>query len=60
MAYLPTYTAREIEGLIAEGADVVIYKHWVLRLNGWLEEHPGGSLVIKHMCGRDATDEINM
>ncbi|KAL6831841.1 fatty acid desaturase domain-containing protein [Trichoderma camerunense] len=49
---------REVEGMIADGDSIVIFQDYVLRLNGWLDKHPGGSLVIQHMVGRDATDEI--
>ncbi|UKZ78479.1 hypothetical protein TrVFT333_006219 [Trichoderma virens FT-333] len=49
---------REVESMIADGDAIVIFQDCVLRLNGWLDKHPGGSLVIQHMVGRDATDEI--
>ncbi|PTB37174.1 hypothetical protein M441DRAFT_201036 [Trichoderma asperellum CBS 433.97] len=49
---------RVVEGMIADGDTIVIFEDYVLRLNGWLDKHPGGSLVIQHMVGRDATDEI--
>lgn len=55
-----TWTRREIEGLIASGDSIVITKNTVLRLNAWKDKHPGGDLVIQHMIGRDATDEIHM
>lgn len=51
---------REVEGLIAEGHTIVIYEDTVLRLDSWLEKHPGGSLAIRHMVGRDATDEMKV
>jgi sphingolipid 8-(E)-desaturase len=51
---------REIEGRIADGQIIVIYGHHVLRLDSWLNCHPGGQLAILHMVGRDATDEINV
>lgn len=53
-------TRLEIRDLIAAGDTIVIYDGLVLRLNGWLHRHPGGRLVIEHMVGRDATDEISM
>ncbi|RFU76427.1 fatty acid desaturase [Trichoderma arundinaceum] len=49
---------RIVEGMIADGDAIVIFQDYILRLNGWLDKHPGGSLVIQHMVGRDATDEI--
>ncbi|KAK5994281.1 Delta 8-(E)-sphingolipid desaturase [Cladobotryum mycophilum] len=51
-------TQRTVEGMIADGDTIVIFEDFVLKLNSWLDKHPGGSLVIQHMVGRDATDEI--
>lgn len=53
-------TPREVEGMIADGRTVVILDEMVLRLDGWLDKHPGGKLAIMHMIGRDATDEIKV
>ncbi|MCJ1288212.1 hypothetical protein MMC26_007567 [Xylographa opegraphella] len=53
-------TPRAIESLIADGHYIVIHDGQVLRLDGWSEKHPGGKLAIRHMVGRDATDEINV
>lgn len=50
---------REIEGLIASGNHIIIYEGKVLKVDVWLRFHPGGEKAIKHMVGRDATDEIN-
>lgn len=47
-----------VDELIANGDTVVIFQDDVLRLNSWLDRHPGGRLAIEHMVGRDATDEI--
>lgn len=60
MATARLFTRREIEALIAAGHSIVIKETTVLRLDAWKEKHPGGDLVIQHMVGRDATDEINM
>lgn len=49
---------RYIEGLIAEGKHVFIYEGRVLKVDAWLPFHPGGEKPIKHMVGRDATDEV--
>jgi delta8-fatty-acid desaturase len=54
------FSPQEIENLIADGDVLVIYAANVLRLNTWLDKHPGGQLAILHMVGRDATDEINV
>lgn len=50
---------EHIYDLIADGKHIVIYDQRVLRLDSWMEKHPGGKLTIRHMVGRDATDEIN-
>ncbi|KAJ5372469.1 Fatty acid/sphingolipid desaturase [Penicillium concentricum] len=52
-------TRRYIEGLIAEGKHVIIYQDRVLKVDAFIKYHPGGEKPIKHMVGRDATDEIN-
>ncbi|KAG9251182.1 fatty acid desaturase [Emericellopsis atlantica] len=51
-------TPRQVEGMIAKGDTIVIFQDMVLKLDGWLQKHPGGKLAILHMVGRDATDEI--
>lgn len=50
---------RYIEGLIADGRHVIIFDDRVLKVDSWIKFHPGGDKAIKHMVGRDATDEIN-
>ncbi|PGH30846.1 delta8-fatty-acid desaturase [[Emmonsia] crescens] len=50
---------REIEGMIADGRCIVVVDGRVLKLDAWLKFHPGGTLAIQHMVGRDATDEVN-
>lgn len=52
-------TRRYIEGLIAEGKHVIVFETRVLKVDAFLKFHPGGEKAIKHMVGRDATDEIN-
>lgn len=54
------FTRDEIEGRIAAGDTLVIANGHVLRLNHWQDFHPGGRLVIQHMVGRDATDELSV
>jgi len=51
-------TRREIEGLVAEGHTLVILDGYVLKLDKWLEKHPGGRLPLLQMVGVDATCEI--
>src|SRR3954469_3520384 len=54
-----TLSRRHIEGLIADGASIIILDQRVLKVDGWLKYHPGGIKTIQHMVGRDATDEVN-
>lgn len=49
---------RQVEGMIAEGGVVLVFEDYVLRLNSWMDRHPGGKLAILHMVGKDATDEM--
>jgi delta8-fatty-acid desaturase len=50
---------RQIEGLIAEGKAIIIVNQRVLKVDPWLKYHPGGDKAIRHMIGKDATDEVN-
>ena len=50
---------REVEALIADGRSIVIVDNKVLKVDAWLPYHPGGDKAIKHMIGRDATDEVH-
>lgn len=60
MANQQIISSCEIEALITKGQTIVIYEGYALRLDTWLDKHPGGRLAILHMVGRDATDEINV
>lgn len=51
---------RQIEALIADGRTIIIVDQMVLKLDMWLKYHPGGQKTIKHLVGKDATDEINV
>lgn len=53
------FSRRQVEGLIAEGKLIIIVDGEVLKVDPWLPYHPGGDKAIKHMVGRDATDEVN-
>ncbi|KAF2711764.1 fatty acid desaturas-like protein [Pleomassaria siparia CBS 279.74] len=53
------FSRREIEGLIADGRSIIILDNKVLKVDAWLPYHPGGDKAIKHMIGRDATDEVH-
>ncbi|KAF4448509.1 hypothetical protein F53441_8095 [Fusarium austroafricanum] len=51
-------TAAAVERMIADGQTIVVYEDSVLKLDGWMDRHPGGRLAVLHMVGRDATDEM--
>lgn len=53
-------TAEAVQQRIADGQLIVIHEGYALKLDGWLNKHPGGHLAILHMVGKDATDEINV
>lgn len=53
-------TRCDIEARIAEGEIIVIYHGRALKLNNWIERHPGGDLVMSHKIGRDASDEMDV
>jgi delta8-fatty-acid desaturase len=50
----------EVQTLVAAGQLLVVHEGNLLKLDGWIDKHPGGRLAIMHMVGRDATDEINV
>ena len=52
-------TTRQVEGLIAEGRQVIVVDQHVLKVDAFVQFHPGGDKAIQHMVGRDATDEVN-
>lgn len=55
----PLMTRTEIEGLIAQGRNIIILDQHVHKVDAWMKYHPGGDKAIQHMVGRDATDEVN-
>lgn len=55
----PVMQTREIENLIADGKNIIILDQHVLKVDAWMKYHPGGDKAIRHMVGRDATDEVN-
>ncbi|KAI0188844.1 fatty acid desaturase-domain-containing protein [Astrocystis sublimbata] len=54
----PSMSRREIEGLVADGRMVFILDQYVIKADAWAPYHPGGDKAIRHMIGRDATDEV--
>ncbi|KAI1857398.1 uncharacterized protein JN550_013216 [Neoarthrinium moseri] len=56
----PLLSRRQIEGMIAEGKCIFILNQYVVKADPWLPYHPGGDKALRHMIGRDATDEITV
>jgi hypothetical protein len=56
----PVLSRRKIEGLIAEGKMVFIFERYVINAGAWIPYHPGGEKSMRHVIGRDATDEITV
>lgn len=54
------YSRDQIEALIAEGKSIIIVDNEVLKVDAWMPYHPGGDKAIRHMIGRDATDEVTV
>ncbi|KAF3010580.1 hypothetical protein E8E13_001342 [Curvularia kusanoi] len=52
------FSRREIEGQISSGKAIVIVNDKVLNVGAWMPYHPGGDKAMRHMIGRDATDEV--
>lgn len=52
-------TRRQIEGMIASGRAIFLYRGKVMMVDAWMPFHPGGDTAIRHMVGRDATDEVS-
>jgi delta8-fatty-acid desaturase len=50
---------RQIEGLIAEGRAIFIVDQSVIKADAFLKFHPGGEKAIRHVVGRDASDEVH-
>lgn len=50
---------KVIRELVEQGHAIVISEGYVLKLDSWLNHHPGGSKVILHVVGRDATVELD-
>lgn len=50
---------KEIRELVEQGHAIVISGGYVLKLDSWLNYHPGGAKVILHVVGRDATVELD-
>lgn len=52
-------TRDEIEDLIAQGRKITIIHSQVIKVDPWLQYHPGGDKALLHMVGKDASDEVD-
>ena len=52
------FIRAQIKALIAQEQVIVISDKQVLRLNEWIQSHPGGRLPILHMVRKDDRDQI--
>ncbi|KAJ3014465.1 hypothetical protein HKX48_005124 [Thoreauomyces humboldtii] len=56
---IKTITPKTVAYRVARGEMLIIYEDKVYNVTLFAKCHPGGELVLKHMMGCDATDEIN-
>ncbi|KAF7549792.1 hypothetical protein G7046_g8227 [Stylonectria norvegica] len=50
---------NDVEALIADGHHITVVHGQVLKLDAWLDYHPGGDKALLHMVGKDASDEVD-
>ncbi|KAH6653715.1 fatty acid desaturase-domain-containing protein [Truncatella angustata] len=56
----PVLSRRQVEGMIADGKSIFILDQFVIKADAWCPYHPGGDKAIRHMVGRDGTDEVTV
>lgn len=49
---------EHVNQLIDDGHAIIMLDQKVLKLDSWLQFHPGGDKCILHMVGRDASEEV--
>ncbi|KAL7751757.1 hypothetical protein RI367_002756 [Sorochytrium milnesiophthora] len=55
------YSWSDIKRMVeVEEKVVFVFKDGVYDVSKWLERHPGGSLALRHMNGKDATDHMRV
>ncbi|KAI9318752.1 fatty acid desaturase-domain-containing protein [Dichotomocladium elegans] len=52
------FTLQDVEQRVKQGEAVFIFENKVYRVDRFLSKHPGGELAIRHVLGKDVTDEI--
>lgn len=53
-----TYNRKDLDELVGNGQNVIIFENKVLDVSKWMNYHPGGALSLSHLAGKDATDYI--
>ncbi|KAH8549409.1 delta-6 fatty acid desaturase [Umbelopsis sp. PMI_123] len=51
-------THKDLSERVKQGELLIIFNEKVYKLDRWIKSHPGGELAIRHVVGKDATDEI--
>ncbi|KAI8364751.1 delta-6 fatty acid desaturase [Radiomyces spectabilis] len=51
-------TEEDLQARLKQGQAVFVFENKVYKVNHFLDKHPGGDLAIRHVLGRDVTDEI--
>lgn len=50
----------EVERRVDEGELLVVHHGYVLKVDSWIDVHPGGDKAVFQMVGRDASDEMDV
>lgn len=53
---LPTITKEEFEAECKKGRKLTIINNSVVDCEKWINDHPGGKIVIESLAGKDSTD----
>ncbi|KAI7870982.1 delta-6-fatty acid desaturase [Spinellus fusiger] len=51
---------EEFQKRVEQGEALFIYDAQVYNVSGFMKHHPGGEMAIRHVLGKDATDEIRV
>ncbi|KAI9249509.1 fatty acid desaturase-domain-containing protein [Phascolomyces articulosus] len=51
-------TRLDIQERVKQGDALFIFENKVYKVNRFMKKHPGGELAIRHVLGKDVTDEI--
>lgn len=53
-----TLTHCQVQERVKQGEALFIFENKVYKVNRFLQVHPGGELAIRHVLGKDVTDEV--